>query len=48
MVDDILTSIQCWFSTAILKLIAYNSEYMIILNRKIVKHGVLRLQEDDY
>ena len=47
--DDILTSIQRWFSIAKLKLNANKSEYMIIRKCKIVKHGSLRLPEDgDY
>ena len=49
MFDDILTSIQRWFSKAKLKLNADRSEYMIIQKCKIVKQGFLRLPEDgDY
>ena len=49
MFDDILTSIQRWFSNAKLKLNADKSEYMNIRKCKIVKHGSLRLPEDgDY
>ena len=49
MFDDILTSIQRWFSNAKLKLNADKSEYMTIRKCKIVKHGFLRLPEDgDY
>ena len=44
--DNILTSIQRWFSNAKLKLNADKSEYMIIRKCKIVKHGLLRLPED--
>ena len=48
MFDNILTSIQRWFSNnAKLKLIAIKSEYMIIRKCKKVKHGLLRLPEDD-
>ena len=46
MFDDILASIQRWFSFAILKLNADKSEYMIIRKCKIVKHGLLHLPED--
>ena len=45
MFDDILTSIQRWFSKAKLKMNADKSPYMIILKPKIVKHGLLRLPE---
>ena len=45
MFDDILTSIQRWFSKAKLKRNADKSRYMIILKPKIVKHGLLRLPE---
>ena len=49
MFDDILISIQRWFSKAKLKLNAYKSEYMVIRKCKIVKQGSLRLPEDgDY
>ena len=43
--DDILTSIQRWFSNAKLKLNADKSENMIIRKCKIVKHDLLRLPE---
>ena len=46
MFDNILTSIQRWFSNAKLKLNANKSEYMIIRKCKIVKHVLLRLPED--
>ena len=46
MFDNILTSIQRWFSNAKLKLNADKSEYMIIRKCKIVKHGLLRPPED--
>ena len=45
MFDYIQTSIQRWFSNAKLKLNADKSEYMIILNCKIVKHGVYVCQK---
>ena len=49
MFDDILTSIQRWFSNAKLKLNADKSEYMIIRKSTIVEHGLLLLPEDgDY
>ena len=49
MFDNILTSIQRWFSNAKLKLNMDKSDYMIIRKCKIVKHGLLRLPEDgDY
>ena len=49
MFDDILTSIQRWWSNAKLKLNAYKSEHMIFRKCKIVIHGLLRLAEDgDY
>ena len=49
MFDDILTSIQRWFSNVKLKLSADKSEYTIIRKCKIIKHDFLRLQEDgDY
>ena len=45
----ILTSIQCLFSNAKLKLNADKSEYMIIWKCENVKHGLLRLPENgDY
>ena len=44
--DDILTSIQRWFSNAKLKLNEDKSEYMIIRKSKIVKYSFLRLLED--
>ena len=43
--DDILTSIQRWFSNAKLKLNADKSENMIIRKCKIVKHDLLQLPE---
>ena len=48
MFDDILTSIQRWFSNAKLKLNADKIGYMIIRKCKIVKHCLLRLPEDGY
>ena len=45
MFDNMLTSIQRWFSNAKLKLNADKSEYMIIRKCKIVKYGLLRLPE---
>ena len=45
MFDNILTSIQRWFSNAKLKLNADESEYMIIRKCQIVEHGLLRLPE---
>ena len=46
MFDNILTSIQRWFSNAKLKLNADKSKYMTIRKCKIVKYGRLRLPED--
>ena len=43
--DNILTSIQRWFSNAKLKLNADKSEHMNFRKCKIVKHGLLRLPE---
>ena len=49
MFNNVLTSIQRWFSNAKLKENADKSEYMIIRKCKIVKHGLLRLPKDgDY
>ena len=49
MFDDILTSIEFWFSKAKFKLNADKSEYMIIRKFKSVEHDLLRLPEDgDY
>ena len=49
MFDDILTSVQRWFTNAKLKLNADKSEYKIIGKCNIVQHGFLCLPEDgDY
>ena len=48
MFDNILTSIQRWFSNAKLKLNMDKSDYMIIRKCKIVRHGHLRQEDGDY
>ena len=45
MCDDILTSIQRWFSNVKLKLIADKIEYMISRKCKIVNYGLLVYQK---